>query len=347
MNIYKLGFSQGSYENKDFNVGRIISVQRESYVISDGERDFFAKVTGNLMFSANSPLDFPTVGDFVLFQNFENDSAAIIHKILNRKNLLKRKTPGKKIDYQLIAANVDTALIMQALDNDFNVNRLERYLSMVNEFEIEPIILLSKSDLVTKEELDEILRIVKSKNHNVDIYSFSNFEKSVEIIKNLFEPQKSYCLIGSSGVGKTTLLNIIIKENKFNTQEVRLSDSKGKHTTTSRQLVLLENGAMVIDTPGMRELGNISINEGIEKTFDEISVLSKNCKFSDCTHTVENGCAILEALDNGEIDEQRYSNFLKLKKESEYNERSYFEKRKKDKEFGKMVKSVIKHDKRK
>jgi len=347
MNINKLGFPKEGNDHNDFHIARIIAVQRESYIINNGDKDFYAKVTGNLMFSANSPIDFPAVGDFVLFQHFENDSTAIIHKITNRKNVLTRKTPGKKIDFQLIAANVDAALIIQALDNDFNLNRLERYLSMVNKFNIEPIILLSKSDLIKNEKRDKILEEVKNKNHHVNVYSFSNFENSVEQIKLLLISRKTYCLLGSSGVGKTTLLNNILDKDIFETQEVRISDGKGKHTTTSRQLILLENGAMIIDTPGMRELGNISLDEGIDKTFEEIYLLTANCKFNNCSHTVEKGCAVLEALENGEIEEQRYLNFLKLKKESEYNERSYIERRKKDKEFGRMIKSVLKHDKRK
>ena len=201
--------------------------------------------------------------------------------------------------------------------------------------------------MVDKAELDKILELVESKNKDISVYSFCNFESSVELIKSLLKSGKTYCLLGSSGVGKTTLLNNMIGKDLYTTQEVRISDGKGKHTTTNRQLVLLENGPMIIDTPGLRELGNISLNDGIEKTFDEIYTLSQSCKFNNCTHTVEKGCAILEALESGELETQRYFNFMKLKKESDYNERSYIEKRKRDKEFGKMLKSVIKYDKRK
>jgi ribosome biogenesis GTPase / thiamine phosphate phosphatase len=353
MNLNDLGFTSFHADMLDvdsntFKIARVISVNKESYKIHNGEKELFAKVTGNLLYSSDSPEDFPTVGDFVLFQSFEDDSLAIIHKTLERKTLLKRKTPGKKIEFQLIAANLDFAIIIQSLDNDFNPKRLERYLAMVNEFGIEPIILFSKSDLINEHERNKIITNIKSSLSDLKVISFSNFDDSnIDLINSIFMPNKTYCLIGSSGVGKTTLLNNLIGRNEFKTKEVRENDSKGKHTTTNRQLVQLENGAMIIDTPGMRELGNISINDGIEKTFDEILDLSCKCKFADCSHTVEKGCAILDALENGDLDRGRYDNYIKLRKESDYYKRSYLEKRKKDKEFGKMIKSVMKHKKKK
>ena len=352
MKLENLGYTEKfiiglDLSQNDLKTARVITVNKESYIISNGEKEFFAKLTGNMLYSAESPEDFPTVGDFVLFQNFEDDSLAIIHKVLPRNTLLKRKSAGKKVDYQLIAANVDFAIIIQALDNDFNPKRLERYLAMTNEFGVEPIILFSKSDLITKEEKLKIFETINSNFHKYQILSFSNFDKeSLISLKQLFVSKKTYCLIGSSGVGKTTLLNNLIGNEEFKVNEVREKDSKGKHTTTNRQLTILENGAMIIDTPGMRELGNISITEGLDKTFDEIADLAMNCKFTDCTHTVEKGCAVIEALENGELDNERYGNFIKLKKESAYYERTYLEKRKKDKEFGKLIKSVLKHNKR-
>jgi ribosome biogenesis GTPase len=348
MNLEDLGINKitdNTFEQSGdgFNAARVITVNKESYIINNGEKEFFAKLTGNMLYSAESPEDFPTVGDFVLFQNFEDDSLAIIHKVLLRKSLLKRKSAGKKVEYQLIAANVDFAIIIQALDQDFNPKRLERYLAMTSEFEIEPIILFSKADLINDDQKDKILADIQLSLKNYQVISFSNFDKgNIENIRKILEPRKTYCLIGSSGVGKTTLLNNLLGRDEFKINEVRENDSKGRHTTTSRQLTVLENGAMIIDTPGMRELGNISLSEGIEITFDEIAELTKDCKFSDCTHTVEKGCAVLEALESGELDIERYNNFIKLKKESAYYERSYLEKRKRDKEFGKMVKSILK-----
>ena len=348
MRLENLGYSERSkveteLNHNNFNTARVITVNKESYIISNGEKEFFAKLTGNLLYSAEAPEDFPTVGDFVLFQNFEDDSLAIIHNVLPRNSLLKRKNAGKKVEYQLIASNIDYAIIVQALDNDFNSKRLERYLAMTHEFGIEPIVLFSKSDLMNMESIEKILSNLKLDSKKIKVITFSNFKiDNIENIKGMLEPRKTYCMIGSSGVGKTTLLNNLIGTNEFKVKEVRENDSKGRHTTTNRQLVVLENGAMIIDTPGMRELANISLSEGIEITFDEIAELTQDCKFSDCSHTVEKGCAVLEALENGNLDVERYNNFLKLKKESDYYERSYLENRRKDKEFGKMVKEVMK-----
>ena len=353
MNIYDLGYSDFFSDKinekiESLSVGRIIRVNKENYDISDGEKEYFGKPTGNMIYSSSSPEDYPTVGDFVLFQNFENESLAIIHKVLSRKSLLKRKAPGKKIEYQLIGANIDYGIIMQGLDNDFNLKRLERYVVMLKGFKVEPIIIFNKTDLIKVEELDNYKTEIEYRYPGITILFISNFSKEdIEDILSLLKPGNTYCLIGSSGVGKSTLINNLIGEEVLTTQDVRQSDDKGRHTTTNRQLIILENGAMIIDNPGMRELANISVSDGIENTFDEISTLADKCKFRDCTHTVEKGCAVLDALEQGNIEQSRYDNFIKLRKESDYYERSYLEKRRRDKEFGKMVKSIMKNKKNK
>jgi ribosome biogenesis GTPase len=168
----------------------------------------------------------------------------------------------------------------------------------------------------------------------------------VDQVRQLLEPCKTYCLVGSSGVGKTTLLNHIIGRDLFETNTVRASDGKGKHTTAQRQLIVLDQGAMLIDTPGMRELGNIGVSSGLEESFADIWSLSKTCRFANCTHTQEVGCALLNAIDNGTLQADRYQSYLKLMKESEYNELSYVEKRRKDRKFGQFVKTVMKHHKK-
>ncbi len=228
-----------------------------------------------------------------------------------------------------------------------NDRRLERYLAMVNENEITPVILLSKCDLVSSDEVEEIKKNIISIAPHTSVLAFSNLTReNITAIKSSLLPGKTYCLLGSSGVGKTTLLNTIIGSEQFETQAVSKKQSKGRHTTTSRELVRLDNGALLIDTPGMRELGNMSVDAGIDETFSEILELAEHCQFRDCSHSNEKGCAILAAINARELDEQRYKNYVKMKNESAFHDMSYSEKRKKDKEFGKMVKSVMKSKKK-
>ena len=330
-------------QNSDLNIVRVISVNKNSFVVSNGEKDIYAELTGKFLFNSDSALDLPTVGDFVYAQLFDDDSLAIIQDILPRKTLLKRKAAGKKIDYQLIAANINIAIIMQALDSNFNIRRLERYLVIVNDNNITPIILLSKSDLISPEEVEEKKKQILEILPEAKIFAFSNNSLSdIENIKSIFTPHKTYCLLGSSGVGKTTLLNNLVHEELYKTQPIREKDGRGKHTTTRRELIILENGAIIIDNPGMRELGIISNESGISSTFGEIEELSDQCKYKDCTHTVEAECAVIEALQSGKISEERYNSYIKIYKEAKYNEMSYVEKRQKDKQFGKFFHNTMK-----
>jgi ribosome biogenesis GTPase len=285
----------------------------------------------------------PTVGDWVYADFYDDDTHAIIHGVIPRKTILKRKTAGKLVDFQLIAANIDVAFIIQSVDYNFNLRRLERYLVMVNESGITPVILLSKCDLIPKNEVNEIKKSISTITAQVTVLAFSNLSgENIDTIKGFLSHGNTYCLIGSSGVGKTTLLNSILGSRQFETQSVSKKQSKGRHTTTSRELIRLECGAMLIDTPGMRELGNMSVCSGIDETFSEIIELSQKCKFANCSHTNEKGCAILAAIEEGELSERRYKNYIKMKKESAFNEMSYSEKRKKDKDFGKLIKSTLK-----
>ncbi|MDA3800096.1 MAG: ribosome small subunit-dependent GTPase A [Kiritimatiellae bacterium] len=325
-------------------VARVISVQKDSYIITNGDCEVFAELSGALFYNANSSTDLPTVGDWVYADFYDEDTLAIIHGIAPRKTILKRKAAGKLFDFQLIAANIDVAFIIQSVDYNFNLRRLERYLVMVNESEITPVILLSKCDLIAENEVTEIKESILNIAPQVTVQSFSNLNlESIDFIKSYLSRGNTYCLLGSSGVGKTTLLNSLLGDEQFATQSVSKKNSKGRHTTTSRELIQLENGAMLIDTPGMRELGNMATDTGIDETFSEILELSQECKFSNCSHNNEKGCAILSAIENGELSEQRYKNYLKMRKESEFKEFSYSEKKQKDKNFSKLIKSTMKN----
>ena len=352
MKIVQLGFNNWFFDRIDptklidHQIARVITVHKDSYTINNGKGDVSAEVNGKLMFSADSSLDYPATGDWVIAQYYDKNSFAIISEIVTRKSLLKRKTSGKNIEFQLIATNIDTGLIVQSLDTNYNLRRLERYLVMVNESDIQPVVLLSKSDLLPVNEIDKKITEIQALIPDIRVVPFSNKNQTgLQHVKELLVHRKTYCLLGSSGVGKTTLINNLQDEVRLKTHSVREKDGKGRHITTRRQLINLKNGAMIIDTPGMRELGNFAVDTGIHSTFDEISELSNQCRYKDCSHTQEQGCAILAALKGGIISQDRYQNFIKLNKESAFYEMSYLEKRHKDKRFGKFVKSVMKEKK--
>jgi len=299
-----------------FEIARVVAVHKDSYTISNGEVDVLAELVGKIIFSASSPIDYPAVGDWVLANFYDENSFGIIHEVLPRKSLLKRKTPGKKVDFQLIAANIDVAFIVQSLNENFNLRRLERYLVMVNESNIQPIVLLSKSDLLSPEEIENIVQEIQNIMPRIQVIPFSNENESgLGRLKGIMQPSLTYCLLGSSGVGKTTLLNNLIGEARYKTKIVSKKESKGRHATTHRQLIKLDFGALVVDTPGMRELGNFSVSTGLEETFSEIIKLAEDCQFNDCTHVEEKGCAVLDAVESGLVSADRYQNYIKMNKE--------------------------------
>ncbi len=325
------------------DLARVVAVHKDRYALTKDQGEVMAELSGNLFYSADSAMDLPTTGDWVYTDFYDDDSHAIIHGLLPRKTLLKRKAAGKQVEFQLIAANIDVAFIVQSVNENFNLRRLERYLVMVYESGIQPIILLSKSDLVNSSELEDIQTRILELAPEVTVQAFSAWqEDDLERVKAMITAGQTYCLLGSSGVGKTTLLNSLLGNEQFATQAVSKKQNKGRHTTTSRELIQLDNGAMIIDTPGMRELGNLSVDSGIDETFSEIIELSQQCKFNNCSHTKEQGCAILSAIQDGDLSEERYNNYIKMKNEAAFNDMSYVEKRQKDKDFGKLIKQTIK-----
>ena len=353
MELRDLGFDQWfqakqeEFQGPDCTVARVTAVNRDSYLIRNERSEVLAELAGGLVFSAESSMDFPSVGDWAFVQCCNSDTFAIIHDLFPRKSILRRKAAGKKIDYQTIASNIDVAFIVQSCDFDFNLRRLERYLVMIYEGQIEPILLLTKSDLVSPESLEQRISEVRRSSIHCKVIALSNKTGlGLDQVRQVLEPGKTYCLLGSSGVGKTTLLNHLVGRDLFETNTVRANDGKGRHTTARRQLIVLDQGAMLIDTPGMRELGNIGVSSGIEKGFSDIRELSRSCRFANCTHTTEIGCSLLTAIEDGELSEERYRSYLKLLRESEYHQMSYVEKRKKDRKFGQFIKSAMEYNKK-
>ncbi len=328
---------------------RVSTVHRTHLTVLVGEAEVRAELTGRFRFMAESDEALPVVGDWVEAELFDDDTLAIVHDIEPRRTRLFRRAAGGDAAIQTMAANVDTALIVQSCDRDFNVARLERYLVAVREGGVEPVIVLNKADLVddigpdrsTSLASSALVAAIRATGEAAPIHLVSaESGVGMEALARRLEPGHTYCLLGSSGVGKTTLTNRLLGRDTFATGSVRKDDHRGRHTTTSRHLVPLPSGAWLIDTPGMREFGLLGTETGLSETFDDISRLAATCRFRDCSHTVEDGCALLEAISSGELDEARYERYMKLKRESEHYDRSVAERRRRDKETGKLYKRI-------
>ncbi|MGA1876466.1 MAG: ribosome small subunit-dependent GTPase A [bacterium] len=348
MKLSDLGFDQWFEAHSDalgqdgHGIARVSAVDRGSYLIRNELREVTAELAGKFYFRIESSVDLPCVGDWVTVQYYNDDTAAIIHGVFPRKTFLRRKCAGENVDFQMIAANIDIAFIVQSCHFDFNVKRLDRYLVMAADGRVEPIVILTKTDLISPIELEQKIAAVRRTGAISGVLALSNITGfGFDEFQQVLASGKTYCLLGSSGVGKTTLINRIIGQDTFNTKAVS-GTGEGTHTTVRRQLILLDQGSMLIDTPGMRELGLLGAGDGVNQGFEDILDLSVNCRYADCSHTQEPGCAVLAAMRNGELGKERYSSYMKLKKESEYHETSYVDRRKKDKAFGRFIKSAKK-----
>lgn len=324
-----------------FFVARVVAEHKGLYNIKNSSGEYIAKVTGKQMYHASAREDYPAVGDWVVITDL-GDEKAVIHKTLPRRTIIKRKYINKS-DAQIIATNIDIAFIVESVDRDFNLNRLERYLTLAETGGAKSTIILNKIDLISSEELDIKLVQIKNRFKDIDIINTSiknNF--GLNELKQYISKGKTYCFLGSSGVGKSSLINILLGENAIDTKDISFKTNKGKHTTTSRQMYFLANGGIVIDNPGIREVGMTDVGEGIENVFDHINILAKSCQFIDCTHISEPGCGVLLALESGELNPEKYSNYINLKKESEYYSMTELEKKEKDRQFGKFMKKAKK-----
>ena len=325
----------------DFVVGRILSQEKGLYRVITEFGEKLAEISGKFRYEAENSSDYPAVGDFVMVDWNPAGGNAVIHHILPRKSCFTRKAAGLRRE-QVVAANVDTLFLCMSLNNDFNLRRLERYLTIGWDSGAVPVVVLTKSDLCT--DLDSKVSEVESVAFGVDVLVTSSVDVDGEMqIRPYIVEGKTVAFLGSSGVGKSTLINRLLGEDRLETQALR-NDDKGRHTTTHRELILLPSGGMVIDTPGMRELGMWDSAKGVETTFADIEELANRCRFSDCTHTSEPGCAVLSALEDGSLDPSRWNSYLKIKTELEYaaDSESYLER--KEQKFKKISKQ-LKHRK--
>jgi ribosome biogenesis GTPase / thiamine phosphate phosphatase len=350
MDLSELGFDRwfevnGSpFDDEDVVIARVSAVDRGSYLIRNESGEVPAGISGKLSHRIGSPVDLPCVGDWVTAQYHNGGAAAIIRRVLPRKAFLRRKAAGENVDFQMIAANMDAAFIVQSCRFDFNPRRLDRYLVMAADGHVEPIVILTKTDLITNDELEHMRAIVGSVA-KARVLALSNVSGiGFDEFRQMLSPGKTYCLLGSSGVGKTTLINRLIGREAFETNAVS-STGEGTHTTSRRQLVILDRGAMLIDTPGMREIGLLGVGDGVNIGFEDLVGLSADCRYTNCSHEHEPGCAVRAAVEGGMLSSDRYFSYLKLKKESEYYEMSYLDKRNKDKAFGRFIKSAKKQTK--
>ena len=349
MTLEDLGYNKelGEYRKKNnldsFGIGRVISEHKDRYTVKTEDGEFDSELIGHLRFTATNRNELPYVGDWVSISEYD-EGKALIHAVFPRKSIVERKAVGKLGQTQIIATNIDYGLIVQSVNRDFNINRLERYLTICHASKIEPIIVLSKVDLIEKQELEELINQIKERINNVSLFEISNQSGfGIDSLKSKLVRGYTYCLLGSSGVGKSTLINTLIGTNLMETGEISESIDRGKHVTSHRELVVLENG-ILIDNPGMREVGITDISGGLEMTFDEILNIAQYCKYGDCTHTNENGCAVLDAIDNEELDSDSYTNFMKMEKEKIHFESNAQERKKKGKDLRKMIKNMKKNN---
>lgn len=325
---------------------RVLAQHREEYDVVTGTNTIRAECMGKFYYQTDEPMDLPTVGDWVGIQVF--DDRGFIHQVLPRQTSLSRRSPHTKSGLQIMAANLDTAFVVQSLDHNFNLNRLDRYLTIIQAGHVQPALILNKSDLLDASSLDELLNSLQAYENLPIFITSSESGDGLNQLKDYLQPTLTYGFLGSSGVGKSTLINQLGMTEQNAIKTARLSDktNKGRHTTTHRQMYHLLNGSLVIDTPGMREIGLTDEGDIISSASDLIESLTKDCQFKDCQHENEPGCEVQLALENGTLDRRSYENYQKLLREQAHFSSTTLERKQKEKSFGKMVKGVVSHQKK-
>lgn len=325
MELIKLGWNDEweekfvPFENKDYSVGRVVVEHTHIYRIATKYGELQAEVSGRIRGKAEGRLgrrdEFPAIGDWVIIRKFQNEDKAIIHGILPRKSKFSRKAAGKGSHEQIVAANLDVVFILSSLNNEFNVRRIERYLTLAWESNANPIIILTKADLCS--DVPSKIAEVESIAIGVPVHVISTLQgEGVEEIYPYLKKGETVGLLGSSGVGKSTLVNFLLGEDILRTNKIREGDDQGKHTTTHRELIALPNGGLIIDTPGMRELQVWEVDDGLSNLFEDIIQLSDQCRFNDCLHRNEPGCAVQEAIKQEKLHPERLHNYNKMQQEA-------------------------------
>lgn len=340
-NFHQQNFN--SIQNKEIPAARVVSIKGFKYQVIAEKGVLEAELSGKLLFGSESE-DLPKVGDWVCMLDY--GQTGYIIDVMPRTNALSRKNPGSKVEKQILAANVDYALIVQGMDRDFNINRLERYLAQVVACGITPIVVLNKADLVPN--VDQYRAEVLTLKRDCKIYCCSTYTRfGIDELISGFEKFKTYVLVGSSGVGKSSLLNILMDEEVQKTGSTSIANAKGKHTTSTRDLFKLPNESLLIDTPGMREFG-LTMEEGQDSSnlFPLIHELSGACRYSDCTHIDEADCAITAALQNGTLDLVLYESYVKLIKEQKRYQINVEDKKRLNKQAGKISREAQRNRKK-
>lgn len=301
---------------QDWYLARITSQHKGLYRVITDQGERLAEISGKFRHGATALSDYPAVGDFVMLSlPGGNAGHALIHQVLKRKSAFTRSAVGLEEQTQVVAANIDIVFICMSLNNDYNVSRLERYLSVAWHSRALPVVILTKADLCA--DLPHILDEISMIAPGVDVVTTSiNDQASCDSLRSYLKPGITASFIGSSGVGKSTLINLLAGKDVLRTSHIG-QDDKGMHTTTHRELLLLPQGGIVIDTPGMRELGVESVN--LSQSFSDIVALTAQCRFDNCTHGTEPGCAVRQALETGRLEERRWTNYQKLKREARYH----------------------------
>lgn len=305
------------YARKGYDVGRVAIQHKGRYLVYSGTGELRGEISGRLQFFAGGPRDFPVVGDWAVLRVQPDRKTATIIAVLPRKSKFSRQAAGKRKEEQVLAANIDVAFLVNGLDADFNLRRLERYLLVSLEGGARPVILLNKSDLCP--DLDASVRAVETIAGTTPIHVLSAKRgEGIDAVRSYLQLGITCAFLGSSGVGKSTIINRVLGQEYMKTLEVRAIDDKGRHATSHRELILLPEGGLFIDTPGLREIQPLSEGDGIQEAFDDIEELALNCKFRDCRHGTEPGCAVMRALEAGTLEPNRLMNYQKLQKETGY-----------------------------